>query len=62
MSDQLLTLPEVADYLGVPLQTLYQWRSQGTAPRGIRCGKHIRVRRDELEAWLERHTDANPAA
>ncbi len=62
MAVQLMTLSEVADYLAVPLQTLYQWRSRGTGPRGIRCGKHIRVRRDELEAWLERHTDADPAA
>ncbi|MBA2640483.1 MAG: helix-turn-helix domain-containing protein, partial [Nocardioidaceae bacterium] len=34
MTDRLLTLPEVADYLGVPLQTVYAWRSRGDGPRG----------------------------
>ena len=62
MTDRLLTLPEVAEYIGVPLQTIYQWRSRGEGPRGIRCGKHVRVRRDYLEAWLERHSDPAPAA
>lgn len=60
--ERLLTLPEVADYIGVPLQTLYAWRSRGDGPRGIRVGKHVRVRRDELERWLELHADPRPAA
>lgn len=62
MADQqLMTLPDVAEYLGVPLQTLYAWRSRGDAPRGIKVGKHVRVRRSELERWLEAHTDEAPA-
>ena len=46
---------EVADYLGVPLATLYAWRSRGTAPRAIRVGKHLRFRPEDVEAWLEQH-------
>ncbi len=62
--ERLLTLPEVADHLGVPLQTVYQWRSRGDGPRGIKVGRHVRVRRDDLEAWLREHADPDrvPAA
>jgi len=57
MSERLLTAPEVAGFLGVPLATLYQWRTRGTAPRAVRVGKHLRFRRADLDAWVERHSD-----
>ncbi len=62
--DRLLTLPEVADYIGVPLHTLYGWRSRSAGPRGIKVGKHVRVRRGDLETWLDAHADRDgpPAA
>jgi len=60
--DQLLTLSEVAEHLGVPLQTIYTWRHHGEMPIGIRVGRHIRVRRPDLEAWLDARADPRPAA
>ncbi len=59
--ERLLSLPEVAEYLGVPLPTLYQWRSRGEGPPGHKIGKHVRVRRDDLEAWLAEHADPDRA-
>jgi predicted site-specific integrase-resolvase len=32
MSEPLMTLAELADMLGVPLGTLYQWRHRGVVP------------------------------
>ena len=61
MPDQLLTLSEVAEHLGVPLQTIYTWRHHGEMPIGIRVGRHIRVRRPDLDAWLDAHADPPPA-
>ncbi len=60
--EKLLTLPQVADYLGVPLQSVYQWRTRGEGPRGIRVGRHVRVRRSDLDAWLDKHADPESAA
>ena len=60
--EKLLTLPQVADHLGVPLQTVYQWRTRGEGPRGIKVGRHVRVRRSDLNAWLDQHADPTPAA
>jgi excisionase family DNA binding protein len=59
---RLLTTPEVAQYLGIPVATLYQWRTRGIAPRAVRVGKHLRFRRADVEAWVERHTDEQVGA
>lgn len=62
MAEKLLSPQEVADYLGIPLATLYQWRTKGTAPRAIRCGRHIRFAPRDVQAWCERNADPLPAA
>jgi excisionase family DNA binding protein len=57
MSNQLLTIQELADELQVPVQTVYLWRSLGKGPRGARIGKHVRYRRADVDAWLEKQMD-----
>jgi excisionase family DNA binding protein len=51
--DRLLTISEVSDYLQVPVQTLYHWRYRGTGPKGVRVGRHVRYRQDDVDAWLD---------
>jgi excisionase family DNA binding protein len=51
--DKLWTPQELADFLGVPLQTVYQWRSKRRGPRGIRVGRHIRYRPATVTRWLD---------
>lgn len=58
MGDRLLSAQDVADFLGVPLTTLYQWRTKGTAPRAVKVGRHIRFRPADIDAWCERNADA----
>ena len=53
MASQLLSPAEVAAYLGVPIKSVYAWRSAGTGPRGIRVGRHVRFRPADVEAWLD---------
>lgn len=57
MSEQLLTTEEVAEYLAVPVRTIYRWRAHGTAPVGYRVGKHIRFRREDVDQWLTQQRD-----
>ena len=52
----LLTVAEVAEYLAVPVRTLYSWRARGEGPVGIRVGRHLRYRHQAVEEYLERHT------
>ncbi|MEU8849058.1 helix-turn-helix domain-containing protein [Streptomyces sp. NPDC048564] len=46
---------ELAEFVGLPLSTIYGFNSQGDAPRRIRIGKHCRYRRADVEEWLDRH-------
>ncbi|CAN5777821.1 helix-turn-helix domain-containing protein [soil metagenome] len=50
---RLLGVPELSAYLGVPIATLYVWRTRGEGPRGIKVGRHVRYRPEDIERWLE---------
>ena len=53
MSTKLWTIHDLAEFLGVPVNTLYQWRSKGYGPTGRRIGKYVRYRPEDVEAWVE---------
>ncbi|MCM8549204.1 AlpA family transcriptional regulator [Streptomyces sp. STCH 565 A] len=48
----LATPAEVAEYLGVPVKTLYQWKYRGIGPNVHKVGRHLRYRWAEVDAWL----------
>lgn len=50
--EPVVTLAEVADYLHVPVQTLYDLRTRGRGPRGFRVGRCLRFRTSEIQSWL----------
>jgi hypothetical protein len=47
--DQLLTAQKLANYLKIPLATIYKQRQEGTGVPGLRIGKHLLSRRSEVE-------------
>jgi excisionase family DNA binding protein len=50
-SNRLLTVDELAAYLGVPKKTVYGcWRAWGL--RGYRVGRYLRFRERHVEDWL----------
>ncbi|MYW71634.1 hypothetical protein Ae168Ps1_1625 [Pseudonocardia sp. Ae168_Ps1] len=51
--NKLWSIQDLADYLGVPVQTVYQWRKKDYGPRGVKVGKHVRFRPAEVERWLD---------
>ena len=55
--ERLLTITELSEMLGIPIDTLYGWRHRGEGPRGYRIGRHVRYRRAVVEAWLEGRLD-----
>ena len=61
--ERLWTADQVADFLGVPLAT-QRLEQPGAAPRRVKVGKHVRYRRADVEAWLDRQYAENgtPAA
>jgi excisionase family DNA binding protein len=44
---------EIADYLGVPLATVYNWKYRGNGPKLIKVGRHLRARWSDIESYLE---------
>ncbi len=51
------TAAEVAEFLGVPVRTLHQWRYLGTGPPAYRVGRHLRYLPDEVFRWLREQGD-----
>jgi excisionase family DNA binding protein len=55
--DRLMTIGQLSEMLGVPVDTLYGWRHRGEGPRGYRIGRHVRYHREAVEAWLDTQAD-----
>lgn len=53
MIDNLMTVEALAEYLGVPVATVYAWNSRSLGPRRYRLGKHVRYRRADVDAWVD---------
>lgn len=52
--EPLWTINDVAQFLGgIPVKTLYDWRSKGYGPAGKRVGKYVRYKPDDVMAWFE---------
>ena len=61
--DPLFSPTGLATYYKVPLATVYKWNSDGTGPRRIHVGRHVRYRKSDCDAWLDSHAaDSQPAA
>lgn len=54
-----MTIPEVCDELNVARSTFYDWRAAKKAPRCIKLPNgSLRIRREDLDQWLQDHEDA----
>jgi excisionase family DNA binding protein len=53
----LLSPTELATWLSVPVSTIYNWRYMRSGPPGFKVGRHVRYRRCEVEAWLDKQHD-----
>jgi len=55
--EPLLSINDLASYLGVPVATIYDWRTNGTGPVGHRFGKHVKFMVSDVRAWVESQRD-----
>lgn len=53
LPERYLTPNDLADLLGVPVETVYQWRRKQTGPRGFRVGRHLRFDPEDVRVWVE---------
>ena len=53
-TESLLTVAEVANWLGIAEGTLRYWRHTHRGPQSFSVGGGVRYRPSDIEAWLER--------
>ena len=54
--NEIMTVEEVAKYLKMKPQTIYNWAQKGTIP-AAKIGKEWRFRKDIIDAWFVQHID-----
>ncbi|MEW2223123.1 helix-turn-helix domain-containing protein [Streptomyces sp. NPDC006990] len=52
LPERYMTPLDLADLLGVPVETVYQWRRKDTGPRGFRVGRHLRYDPEDVRTWV----------
>lgn len=59
---ELLDEGELADLVGVTMDTLQRWRVQGTGPAYVKLGKSVFYHRSQVKAWIaESAVEPTPA-
>lgn len=58
MDSKLLTAIEVAEYLRLPLSTVYKLVQEKRLP-GFKVGKHWRFRKDVIQKWIRDQESRN---
>ena len=55
MTDEILTLKEVAEYLKLAEKTAYRLTAEGKLP-GFKVGGSWRFKREDMESWIQAQT------
>ena len=58
--EPLMSMEELAEYLGVPIATIYDWRVAGRGPCGVRVGRHVKFAQSDVVAWIAAHRESRP--
>ena len=60
--EKLFNINELAEYLRVPVSTIYEWRAKGRAPRAHHYGKHLTFAASDVKAWVDAQKEPEPLA
>jgi excisionase family DNA binding protein len=58
--EPMLSIDELAEYLGKPVRTIYDWRLSGRGPRAVHVGRSLRYRVCDVQAWLDAQLERVP--
>jgi excisionase family DNA binding protein len=58
ISDDILNIKEVADFLRIPVSTIYKLAQDGKVP-AVKVGKHWRFMKKDLELLFEQKREDN---
>lgn len=60
MDDRWLSVAEIAEYLGVSLDTIYTWIAVKELP-GHKVGRFWKFKKDEIDKWVRTAGTAVPS-
>ena len=60
--EPLMTPQQLAAYIGVPVQTLANWRYRNDGPRWLKVGRHVRYAMADIERWLDQNAQGGDVA
>ena len=52
---RLMKTEDAAEYLGLSIRTLENWRYQGRGPQVVKMGRTVRYDLRDLDRWIEEH-------
>ena len=55
--EPFLDIHELAEHLGVPVSTIYDWRTRGLGPRAHRFGKHLKFAESDVREWIQQQRE-----
>jgi excisionase family DNA binding protein len=58
--EPLIGVEELAEYLDVPVKTLYEWHQAGRGPCAVRVGRRLRYLVSDVHSWLVTQRTADP--
>ncbi len=58
--EPLLSIETLAEYVGVPVVTIYRWRTEGKGPCAVRIGRHLKFSLSDVRAWLQTVRESEP--
>jgi len=56
----LLSIEELAEYLDVPVATIYDWRVDGKGPCAVRIGRRVKFSISDINAWIATQREQSP--
>lgn len=51
--NKLMNTKQLAEYLGVSISAIMQYRAKGTGPRYVKLGQLVRYTKADVDEWLE---------
>lgn len=58
--EPLLSTEELAEYLGIPVATLQDWRVDHKGPRAIIVGRRVKYAVSDVRAWIKQQRETRP--
>jgi predicted DNA-binding transcriptional regulator AlpA len=52
MTDEVLSLEQIAELTGTPVATLRYWRHLGVGPKTFKLGRRVVSMKSDVERWI----------